>query len=151
MRQLSSLQELPSLLNQKIGLSEWFTISQERINNFAQATDDYQWIHVDEERAAKESPFKHTIAHGFLTLSLIPVLFKTLMTIEGISLAVNCGTNKVRFLTPVPSGGKIRLEATLSDVMTVKDGIKATFNCVVSLQENAKTVCIANLIVLYCE
>jgi NADPH:quinone reductase len=135
----------------EVGKSTWLTVSQERINDFARATGDFQWIHVDEERAKTDSPFGRTIAHGFLTLSLIPVMFEKVVAIDGIRMAVNYGTNKVRFLAPVPSESKIRLSATLSGFADTEDGGRATFTCAVELEGKDKPACLAEVIVMYYE
>lgn len=115
--------DLESLVGQNIGSTEWMTITQERVNQFAEATDDPQWIHVDPERA-KTGPYGTTIAHGYLTLSLIVPMFTDLLECTDVSAKVNYGLNKVRFPAPVPVGSKIRLTVSIVDVQQTKDGGK---------------------------
>jgi acyl dehydratase len=144
--------ELEDFLYQEIGQSAWRTLSQAQIQAFAQATGDAQWIHVDEARAKEESPFGTTIAHGFLVLSLIPAMFEEVLQVRGIRMAVNYGTNKVRFLSPVPNGARIRLSVTLVDFVAHGDHARATFSCTVWLdQEGGIRACLADLIALYYE
>ena len=107
---IPSIGELKRLVGTEVAVSEWFTLTQERIHEFADATGDHQWIHVDEARAAKESPFGTTIAHGFLTLSLLPHLLQEAIRIEGVRMGVNYGLNRVRFTGPVPAGARVRAE-----------------------------------------
>jgi acyl dehydratase len=109
-------------LGQELGPSEWLTVTQDMIDKFAEATGDHQWIHVDVERAKRELPGGKTIAHGYLTLSLLPRLAPTLMKIENRKRGVNYGSNKVRFITPVPAGGRIRLRQRLVNAEDMKDG-----------------------------
>src|SRR5258708_27109008 len=104
---LTSLDQLKDHTGREIGVSGWFTVTQERIQQFADATLDHQWIHVVEERARRESPFKSTIAHGFLTLSLLPQFVPQVLKIEGIRMAINYGSNRLRFVLPVKAGAKI--------------------------------------------
>ena len=118
----TTLAELPSLKGQVLGTSEWFEVTQDRVNTFADATDDHQWIHVDPERAVAESPFGGPIGHGFLTLSLFVPMWSQILVVTDITMGVNYGLNKVRFPAPVPVGSKIRLTATLLDVEEVKGG-----------------------------
>ena len=109
-------------LGQELGPSEWLTVTQEMIDKFADATGDHQWIHVDVERAKKELPGGKTIAHGYLTLSLLPRLAPTLMKIANRRRGVNYGSNKVRFISPVPAGSRIRLRQRLVNAEAMKDG-----------------------------
>ena len=108
MRDIASLAELKSLIGQEVAVSDWVEIIQERVNQFAEATGDRQWIHLDVERARKESPFGGTIAHGFLTLSMLPILMESVITMSDVKMAVNYGLNKVRFPAPVLVGSRIR-------------------------------------------
>ena len=121
MRVISSIDEGIEAVGQELGVSKWIAIDQERINAFADATDDHQWIHVDVERAMTESPYRTTIAHGFLTLSLIPALSKDNYRVENAKMGINYGLNKVRFLAPVPVGSRIRLRSELIDAKKVTD------------------------------
>jgi acyl dehydratase len=116
------INDLPSLEGQVIGSSDWVEIDQERVNMFADATGDHQWIHVDVERAAKEMETGTTIAHGFLTLSLLPMLTSQIMSVDGVARGINYGTNKVRFTNMVPVGSRVRATQTLKQVTTRPDG-----------------------------
>lgn len=117
------LDELRTLAGTDLGHSSWLEITQERVDRFADATDDHQWIHVDPERAA-DSPFGGPIAHGHLTLSLVIPLFSQILVIEGVSVSINYGMNKVRFISPVPVGSRIRLAATVLEVTDVPGGVQ---------------------------
>jgi acyl dehydratase len=140
---VSSVAELQSLTGQHLGYSEWREITQQRINTFADATDDHQWIHVDAERAAA-GPFGTTIAHGFLTLSLIIPMWSEILHFDGVRLAINYGLNKVRFPAPVPVGSKIRAGATLVSIETVGDGSsQIVVDFVVEREGGEKPCCIA--------
>lgn len=121
MRVISSIDEGIAAVGQELGVSKWIAIDQERINAFADATDDHQWIHVDVERARTESPYRTTIAHGFLTLSLIPALSKDNYRVENAKMGINYGLNKVRFLAPVLLGSRIRLRSELIDAKKVDE------------------------------
>jgi acyl dehydratase len=139
----TTIAELPSLQGQELEASPWIEVTQERVNTFADATDDHQWIHVDVERAKKESPFGGPIAHGYLTLSLLIPLWAQVLTVSDATTVINYGLNKVRFPSPVPVGGKIRLTATLTDVAEVKGGLQLTIRAVIELEGGAKPVCVA--------
>jgi len=139
----STMAELPSLKGKELGTSPWIEITQERVNTFADATDDHQWIHVDVERAKKESPFGGPVAHGYLTLSLLIPLWLQVLTVTDATAAVNYGLNKVRFPSPVPVGAKIRLIATLTDVEEVKGGLQLTVSAVIELEGGDKPACVA--------
>jgi len=139
----TTIAELPSLQGQELEASPWIEVTQERVNTFADATDDHQWIHVDVERAKKESPFGGPIAHGYLTLSLLIPLWSHVLTVVDASSVVNYGLNKVRFPAPVPVGGRIRLTATLTDVTDVPGGLQITASAVIELEGSAKPACVA--------
>jgi acyl dehydratase len=139
----TTLAQLPSFKGRELGPSDWIEISQERVNTFADATDDHQWIHVDVERATKESPFHGPIAHGYLTLSLLIPMWGQLLTVTDATMGVNYGLNKVRFPAPVPVGSKIRLSATLAGVDEVKGGLQVTVAAVIERQGGDKPVCVA--------
>lgn len=135
--------ELQALTGKHLGYSEWREITQDRINTFADATDDHQWIHVDAERAAA-GPFGTTIAHGFLTLSLVIPMWSEILHFEGVRLGINYGLNKVRFPAPVPVQSKIRTGATLVSVETVTDGsAQIVVDFVVEREGGEKPCCIA--------
>jgi acyl dehydratase len=138
----TTLAELPSLKGQQIGVSEWFEVTQDRVNTFADATDDHQWIHVDAERATAESPFGGPIGHGFLTLSLFVPMWSQILHVTDITMGVNYGLNKVRFPAPVPVGARIRLVATLLDVEDVKGGVQVTASGVIEREGSDKPVCV---------
>ena len=120
----TTIAELPSLKGQELGTSDWLEITQERVNTFADATGDHQWIHIDVERAKAESPFGGPIAHGYLTLSLLVPLVSQTYTISDAKMGVNYGLNKVRFPAPVPVGSKVRALVTLKDVEEVAGGLQ---------------------------
>ena len=119
-------EDVASLVGQEVGVSNWMLIDQERINKFADATGDHQWIHVDVEKAKKEMPGGKTIAHGFLTLSLLPVLMWDIMTVSGVSRGINYGSNKVRFTNQVPVGSRVRARQKILAVEKRKDGSQQT-------------------------
>mgnify|MGYP005761259715 CR=1 FL=1 len=150
MRTLNGIDELEALSGQHLGTSDWVEITQERINGFADATGDHQWIHVDEERA-KDGPFGRTIAHGYLTLSLLPLFYSTIYSIEGVRMGINYGANKVRFLNPVPVGSRLRGSIEVGEVKRLpNDGAQVTWNVTVELDGSDKPACYAEAIsVLY--
>ncbi|HEY6469662.1 MAG TPA: MaoC family dehydratase [Candidatus Dormibacteraeota bacterium] len=140
---VSSVAELETLVGKHVGYSEWIEITQQRIDTFADATDDHQWIHIDAERA-KAGPFGTTIAHGFLTLSLVIPMWSEILHFDGVRLAINYGLNKVRFPSPVPVGSRIRTGATLVSVETVGDGsTQIVVDFVVEREGGEKPCCIA--------
>jgi acyl dehydratase len=145
---IDGLDELRGRAGQHLGYSEWLEVTQDRVNLFADATDDHQWIHVDVERA-KSGPFGGTIAHGFLTLSLLIALWTDLLELRGIEMAVNYGLNKVRFPAPVPAGSSIRLGATLTSVTDVKGGVEAVIDAVIERDGSEKPVCVAQVVHRY--
>ena len=149
MRTFGSLDELIALQGEPIGDSEWVTVTQEAVNLFADATGDHQWIHVDPEKAAK-GPFGTTIAHGYMTLSLLPRLMHTMYAVEGLKMAVNYGLNKVRFPSPVPVGSKVRARCSVVDVDDLGDGAyQVTLSTTVEIEGAAKPACVAESIVRY--
>lgn len=131
-----------------LGYSSYLTISQERVNQFAEATGDFQWIHVDVERA-KTGPFGGPIAHGYLTLSLGPVLLPEIFAVSGISMGVNYGANKVRFMSPVPVGAQLRAGAKLMNVDEIAGGAQVTLEIVFECEGSAKPSCVAEVILRY--
>jgi acyl dehydratase len=142
-RTTATIAELPGLKGTELGTSDWLEVTQERVNTFADATDDHQWIHVDVERAKAESPFGGPIGHGFLTLSLLVPLVAQTYTITDATMGVNYGLNKVRFPAPVPVGSKIRARVTLKDVEEVAGGLQNTFSVTIEREGGDKPVCIA--------
>jgi acyl dehydratase len=143
------LEELKSLVGTEIGTSDWWDITQDRINQFAQATGDFQWIHIDEQRA-KESKFGTTIAHGYLTLSMLAGMRFQTFEVTGTAMTVNYGLNKVRFLTPVPSGSRTRAKFELIDAQDRADGgLECTFRATVELEQAPKPACVAETMSVY--
>ena len=147
MRVFSSLDEVSAAAGEELGSSEWLTIDQERVNVFADATGDHQWIHVDVERA-KDGPFGGTIAHGYLTLSLVPYLGSQVLSFETPGARLNYGTNKVRFPNPVLVGKRIRAHVALADVADLPKGKQATLVYTVEIEGEAKPALVAETIVL---
>lgn len=143
-------ESLKELVGKEIGVSEWLTVTQERITQFAEATEDRQWIHIDRERAEKESPFGTTIAHGFLTLSLISRFMKDVIQIRsGVGMAINYGLNRVRFPSPVRAGSRIRARITLLSLKDVSGAHEAVFSVTVEADGSAKPCCVAESVVRY--
>jgi acyl dehydratase len=143
---LHSLDELTTRVGEHLGHSDWLVVTQERVNTFADATDDHQWIHIDVERARKESPYGGPIAHGYLTLSLVIPMISQVLVIEGLTMSVNYGLNKVRFPAPVPVGARIRLGATLTSVEDVPGGLQILLDCVIEQEGAGKPVCVAQAV-----
>ncbi|QNJ93345.1 MaoC family dehydratase [Mycolicibacterium fluoranthenivorans] len=150
MKTMDSIDEVLGSLGADLGTSDWVQIDQQRIDLFAEATGDHQWIHVDVERAKAESPYGSTIAHGFLTLSMIPILSKDLFVVRGAKLAVNYGLNKVRFVSPVPAGSRIRLHSEVAAVDKTGDTtVNLTVRHTVQIDGNDKPAAVAELIARY--
>jgi acyl dehydratase len=139
----TTLAELPGLVGQELGTSDWREVTQEAVNLFADATGDHQWIHVDVERATAESPFGGPIAHGYLTLSLLVPLLGQVLTVSDAVMGVNYGLNKVRFPSPVPVGSKVRATATLKEVTEFPGGLQYSLAVTVTREGGDKPVCIA--------
>lgn len=147
---VADLDALKNFVGREIGVSDWLQISQERIQQFAEATEDRQWIHLDTERAKRESPYGTTIAHGFLTLSLVSYLMKQAVQIQsGLRMAVNYGLNRVRFPAPVPAGSRIRGRFALTELKELPKGIEAVFSVTVEGEGKEKPCCVAEWIVRY--
>jgi acyl dehydratase len=147
---LATPDALKNYVGKEIGASEWLLVTQERINQFAETTEDQQWIHVDPERAKRESPFCGTIAHGFLTLSLISRLVKDVIRIGGgVRLTINYGLNRVRFPSPVGEGSRIRGRFTLLSFRDLGEAQEAVFTCSVECEGSSKPCCVADWIVRY--
>jgi len=145
---IQGIEGLKERVGTHLGYSEWHQVTQEQVNTFAEATGDFQWIHVDVERA-KQGPFGGPIAHGYLTLSLGPLLIPQIVKVEGIAMAVNYGLNKVRFPAPVPVGSKLRLGATLTNVEDIPGGVQVTMGMVYELDGADKPVCVAEIVFRY--
>ena len=147
---LTTLDELKNHVGSEIGVSEWMTITQERIQQFADATGDHQWIHVDVERARRESPFKTTIAHGFLTLSLLPQFVPQVLQIKGgVRMGINYGLNRLRFVSPARSGSRIRARFTLQSLKELPDCVEAVYAVTVEGENVQKPICVADWVVRY--
>ncbi|MGO9101879.1 MAG: MaoC family dehydratase [Mycobacterium sp.] len=150
MKEIGSIDEAVQAIGQELGVSDWKQIGQSRIDGFADVTEDHQWIHVDVDRAKAESPYGTTIAHGFLTLSLIPVLSKDNYRVNNAKMAVNYGLNKVRFLAPVPAGSRIRLRSELVDATKVNDNtVNLTVRHTIEVDGSDKPAAVADLIARY--
>ncbi|MCU6435189.1 MaoC family dehydratase [Undibacterium sp. Jales W-56] len=146
MRAIHNLAELKSLVGQDVATSDWVEVTQQRINTFAEATGDLQWIHIDVERSKRESPFGGPIAHGFLTLSLLPMLMQNAITMTDVKMGVNYGLNKVRFVSPVPAGSRVRAKMHLLSVEDIKDGAQMTWEVTIEREGSDKPACVAESI-----
>jgi acyl dehydratase len=143
-REVADIQELQSLVGQEVAIGDWLEITQERIDQFADATSDHQWIHVDVERCKRESPFGTTIAHGYLTLSLVPHLTQQSFAIrQPLGMTINYGSNKVRFTNPVPAGSRIRTRMKALEVNDVPDGWQVRWQVTVEIEGKEKPACVA--------
>ncbi|MGE0132030.1 MAG: MaoC family dehydratase [Blastocatellales bacterium] len=149
-REITSLEELRSLVDQEASVSDWFEVAQDRINLFADTTGDHQWIHTDAERAKTESPYGATIAHGFLTLSLVSYLMSQSVKVKlPIRMGINYGLNKVRFPSAVPAGSKVRARAKLQSLEDIPGGQQLTWNITVEREGGDKPCCVAEWLVRY--
>ena len=143
------LADLGALVGREVGTSDWLAVTQDRINAFAEATGDRQWIHVDTERAAAETPFGTTIAHGFLTLSLLSSLIRDAVTVGGPRMTLNYGLNRVRFVSPVPAGSRVRARIALAGLEDKGDSTQATWSVTVEREGADKPAVVAEWIVRY--
>lgn len=146
---INSFEEFKSYEGKILGVSPWHTISQEQINKFAEATLDYQWIHVDEEKAKKEGPFKSTIAHGYLTLALIPYLWKKIADVRNVNMEINYGIENFKFGQPVTVNGEVQLEATVKSITNLRGTVKAVIQATLYLRDNPKPVYVGDVVFLY--
>jgi acyl dehydratase len=146
---IDDVRTLRGRIGEDIALSDWLEVTQKRIDQFADATGDHQWIHVDPVRAAAESPFSSTIAHGFLTLSLISMLVRSAMQFNNLRMAINYGANRVRFISPVPSGSRIRGRFSPAAVDEAGGGVQVTWRATIERDGSEKPACIAEWIVRY--
>ena len=135
---INSYEEFVVYEGKELGVSEWVLISQERINQFADATDDHQWIHVDEEKCKAESPFGQTIAHGYLTLSMIPLMWNQIIEVNNLERMMNYGMKDIRFGQPVLSGQSIRMKVSLDEIQNLRGAIKTNVKFVIEIQESGK-------------
>jgi len=142
-----ALDALPARVGSEVAVSDWFEVGQERIVTFAEATDDRQWIHLDPERCKRESPFGQPVAHGFLTLSLLPAMLTSALAIEGMRMGVNYGLNKVRFPSPLPAGSRVRGRWTLRGADAVAGGWQFTWDVTIEADGAAKPVCVAEFLI----
>ena len=142
---VDTVADLAALVGRPLGHSSWFEITQDRVNAFADATEDHQWIHTDPERAA-QGPFGGTIAHGYLTLALMIPMWSEILTVRERRMGINYGLNRLRFPSPVRVGQKIRLSATLAGVDDIPGGVQVTVDCVVEVDGSAKPACVAQAV-----
>ena len=143
------LKELRTMIGQELGVSGWHLVTQEEINRFADATHDHQWIHVDAERAERESPFGAAIAHGYYTLALVPYLLSQAFTVTGIRLGVNYGLDRLRFPAPLKIGQSVRARALVQNVEDVAGGVQVLLQVTWEAKESRRPVCIADLVYRY--
>jgi acyl dehydratase len=143
---LCRIEELKHLVGKEVAVTDWLAVTQERIDGFADATEDHQWIHVDRERAGRESPYGTTVAHGFLSLSLLPYLLGQAIEIQGTRLGINYGFNRVRFTGPVPAGSCVRARFRLDAVEDIPKGVQTTWNVTLERKGEAKPVLVAEWI-----
>jgi acyl dehydratase len=151
MRIFDGFDEIRSAVGTEIGVSEWIEITQERIDKFAGATCDEQWIHVDQERAKAELPGGRTIAHGLLSLSLAPMFIRSVMGLKGLKNTLNYGADRIRYLSPVPSGSRIRGRTTIAEAEDVPpNGLRVSYRLVIEIEGGQRPACVAELIALHC-
>jgi acyl dehydratase len=143
-----SVDDLAAAVGRELGTSDWITIDQERIDRFADATGDHQWIHVDPARA-ESGPYGRTIAHGFLTLALVAPIGQQVMSVTGARMTVNYGLGRVRFISPVPVGARVRGTVTLTDVTPVDGGVQATRRVTIEIEGSDRPACVAESLVRY--
>ncbi|MDX1508538.1 MAG: MaoC family dehydratase [Woeseiaceae bacterium] len=149
MHVINSVEDAKKLEGLEVGISDWTVIDQNRIDQFAEATSDYQWIHVDTERAAKEMPDGKTIAHGYLTLALIPALTAKFVDVPNLARAINFGVNKVRFYTPVPVGSRVRARATVVKAQRRAGALLLTSEVRIEVEDEKKPACVAETLGMY--
>lgn len=148
-RIITSIDDAKALEGQEVGLSDWAVIDQNRIDQFAEATADHQWIHVDTERAARELPDGKTIAHGYLTLALIPALTGNFVEVKNLTRAINFGLNKVRFYTPLQTGSRVRARATVSQARRRAGALLLTSEVRIEIENERKPACVAETLGMY--
>jgi acyl dehydratase len=148
-RVIGSLEALPAWIGMEVACSDWLAVDQQRILQFAEATGDRQWIHTDPERALSESPYRSTIAHGYLTLSLLPHLLESCLRIDGVGMAINYGLDRVRFPAALLVGGRVRARLTLERLESVVGGVQAHWAATVELERSDKPACVAQMLVRY--
>jgi acyl dehydratase len=148
-RIVRTIEDAKALVGQEIGVSDWVLVDQQRIDRFAAATDDHQWIHVDTARARSEMPGGQTIAHGYLVLSLLPALMDKLVIMPTLQRAINYGLNKVRFKNPVPAGSRVRLRSVLLQAQKRAGALQVVIENTIEIEGQAKPACVAEVIALY--
>ena len=146
MLEIETIADLPKHIGQKLGSSDWLVVDQKMIDQFAEATGDHQWIHIDVERAKKEMPGGKTIAHGYLTLSLLPKLNQGIWRVKQRSRGVNYGSNKVRFMSPVKVGKRVRLRQKLAKVQPRAGGLQLTNECTIEIEGETRPACVAETV-----
>jgi acyl dehydratase len=150
MRIFDGFDEIKSAVGSEIGVSDWIEITQARIDKFADATCDEQWIHVDQERAKNELPGGRTIAHGLLSLSLAPMFIRSVMGLKGLKNTLNYGADRIRYLTPVPAGSRLRGRTTIAEAEHVApDGLRVSYRLVIEIEGGQRPACVAELIALH--
>lgn len=149
MRVLENLDALPAWIGREVACGDWLEVDQARIQRFADASGDQQWIHTDAERALRESPYKSTIAHGYLTLSLLPHLLESCLRIDGVGMAINYGLDRVRFPAPLLVGQRVRARLALERLESVAGGMQAHWAATVELEHDDKPACVAQMLVRY--
>ena len=149
MHRISSIEEAKELEGKEVGLSDWIIVDQNKINQFAEATGDFQWIHVDEDRAKRELPDGKTIAHGYLTLALVPTLTKDFVEMEGLTRAINFGCNKVRFYTMVHVGSRVRARAVVKQARKRAGALHLTSEVTIEVEGERKPACVAETLGMY--
>jgi acyl dehydratase len=150
MRIFNGFDEIRSAVGTEIGASEWIEITQDRIDKFAEATCDEQWIHIDQDRARQELPGGKTIAHGLLSLSLAPMFIREVMELKGLKNTLNYGADRIRYLAPVPAGSRLRGRTTIAEVEDVPpDGLKVNYHLVIEIEGGKRPACVAELIALH--
>ena len=150
--EFTNFEDFKKIRGKQLPVGDWYTITQQMIDDFANATLDKQWIHVDEKRAAKESPFKSTIAHGFMSVAMISKLLEDSFSIKSIKMGLNYGLNKVRFPNPVPVNSELRMLTVVKDIEEMSNnGIKVTFSCTIEIKGEDKPACVAEFLAAFFE
>lgn len=149
MRTVHGLEEMQTLVGQELGISDWHLVTQDEIDQFAAATHDHQWIHVDPERCRRESPFGGPIAHGYYTIALAPALLAQVLAVQGVRMGVNYGLNKMRLPSPVPVGSRVRMRASLAAYEAIAGGASVSLGLTFEVENQAKPACVAEVIYRY--
>jgi acyl dehydratase len=150
MRVFKNFDEVKAAVGTEVGVSDWIEVTQERINQFAWATGDDQWIHVDVERAERELPTGTTIAHGLLTLSFAPVFVRSVIDLEGMKNTLNYGANRIRYLAPVPAGSRLRGRVTIASAENaLRNGLRVTYGVIIEIENHQRPACLAELIAVH--